>query len=342
MSELFGAPLGIQQLPSKEEPFFLPFLQRFRNLTDAEREWTPDWMKAFVSGVGDVYSAAAGAARWLGFDSVGQSLSLESERLHREYPYEIQQFEYEREDLLNPEFYEQLALKATRAIPFSLSLAPVAIGGYFGGTAIAGAAGLGTIWSAIVGGITSGVLSRPLESALEAGTQYDDAIARGKTELFRFNMVLAGADAWEIAIALAPTPKWVPAALVNGGLVRTARVGGKMVIVGLSQGGEEVSQDMIQRHARGEEWKLDPVSKEVFAIGAVMGMGMGLGGDVITNIVNRSKEGMSASQLKGFGAVTEDFKAQGFTQEQAELRALDMMAQSPEGQRVVGEAISVR
>jgi len=351
--EEFFAPMAEEpikeiaaELPETEpEAVFLPMIGVVRKMSAGEKEAAPTWVKAFASGLGDVYSSVAGAARWLGFGNIGEGLSKEAERLHREYTYPDTLGDFEFADLLNPEFYET---KIVRAIPFALSLAPLAVGGYFGGVAIASAAGLGTIWSAIVGGFTGAALSRPLESAMEAGGQYDDAIARGKTEkeataeaneVFRNNMLLAGADAWEIAIALAPTPKWVPTALIKGGLARTVQVAGKMVIVGLSEGGEEVYQDMIQRHARGEEWQLDPISKEVFAIGAVMGMGMGLGGDVISSIVSRSKEDMTPSLKKDFDNAVSDFKEQGYRTDQAELKALDVIAKTPEGEKVVSEAI---
>ncbi|KKL78638.1 hypothetical protein LCGC14_2022840, partial [marine sediment metagenome] len=225
---------------------------------------------------------------------------------------------------------------------------PLSIGGFYGGSAIAASVGLGTIWQMVIGGLTSAVLSRPAESAMEAGAQYDDAIARGKTiqeakeeadEVFRNNMTLAGADAFEIAIALAPTPKWVPTSLINSGLVRIVRIGSKIVIVGLSEGGEELYQDLIQRRARGEEFKLDPVSKEVFAIGFVMGAGMGLGGDVISGIVNRSRTEMSTEMRKQFDDNITRFKAEGINQSESELRALDEIAQTPEGERIVQEAV---
>ena len=299
---------------------------------------------SFISGIGDVISISGGTARWLGFEDVGKVLTEMGTPLQRMAPPDTSG-EFEVSDLLDPEFY---ATKIVRTIPFALLLAPLAIGGYYGGAAVATAVGVGRIGSWIIGGLAGAALSRPAESAMEAGGAYDDAIARGKTEaearkeadeVFKNNMVLAGADAWEIAIALAPTPKWVPTALVKGGLVRTARVGGKMVIVGLTEGGEEMYQDMITRRARGEEWQLDPVAKEVFAIGMVMGMGMGLGGDVISSIVSKSKGDMSPSLKKDFASAVTDFKGEGFTDEQAELRALDTIAEIPEGEQIIQEVI---
>ncbi len=299
---------------------------------------------SFVAGIGDVFSTSAGASRWLGFGDVGNVLSAIGSKLQQVAPPDTSG-EFEISDLLNPEFY---ATKITRTIPFALSLAPMAIGGYGGGAAIAAVFGVPRIGSMIIGGLAGAALSRPLESAMEAGSQYDDAIARGKTEaeakveadeVFKKNMVLAGADAFEIAIALAPTPKWVPASLVKAGLVRTALIAGKMVIVGLSEGGEEVFQDMFQRHARGEEWKLDPVSKEVFAIGAVMGLGMGLGGDVVSGIVDKAKTNITGGLKGKFNDVVSKGVADGLRTDQAELRALDVIVQTPEGESLIGKIV---
>lgn len=313
--------------------------ERYAGMSLPERAWNQ-----FLAGIGDVFITSGGVARRFDYEDVGATLSAMGSDLQR-YAPPSEGKEFEFMDLLNPEFYAE---KITRAIPFALSLAPLAIGGFYAGAAIAGAAGLGAIGSMIVGGFTGAALSRPLESALEAGAQFDDAIARGKTRkeaeeefdrVFRDNMTLAGADAFEIMIALAPTPKWVPMALVKSNLVRTIRIGGKMVIVGLSEGGEEIYQDLIQRRARGEEWQWDPISKEVFAIGLIMGMGMGLGGDVVQSIINRSKDKMSPPMKRDFDSFVSSFREEGFMPDQAELRALDRIARALEGQKIVAESI---
>ena len=299
---------------------------------------------SFVTGIGDILSVSSGVALRFGFDDAAGKLSTTGAQLQRN-AVPSSSADFQVTDLLNPEFY---ATKIVRTLPFALSLAPLAIGGYMAGAGLAAATGLGAVWSAIVGGLAGAALSRPLESVLEAGGQYNDAIARGKTEeeakeefdeVFRNNMTLVGADAFEIAIALAPTPKWVPAALVNSGLVRTARISGKVVIVGLSEGGEEVYQDFIGRRARGEEFQLDPVAKEVFAIGFVMGAGMGLGGDVISGVVNNSRTNMPDTMEKQFNEDIESFKEEGFNQTESELKALEAVAKTPEGEKIVRDAV---
>ena len=299
---------------------------------------------SFITGWGNVISGASGTAGWLGFEGVAENLSAIGADLQENRPPNTLG-EFNIADLLNPEFY---ATKVAEAIPFALSLAPLAIGGFYGASGLAVALGVGKIAAWLIGGFGGAALSRPAESALEAGSQYDDAIARGKTpkqareeanEVFRNNLLLVGADAWEIAIALAPTPKWVPAALIKRGLVRTAVIAGKVVIVGLSEGGEELYQDWVSRHARGEEWKLDPVGKEVFAIGFMLGGGMAIGGDVIANVTEQSKAKMTPEQLAEFGKTVSGFQEEGFNKGESELKALDVVAQTPEGAEVVGEAI---
>ncbi len=325
------------------------FPGKFKPLTEEERQAELKTTKgkltaSFAAGVGDVLDTAGGVARWLGYEDSGKPLSEIGTALQVAAPPNTSG-EFEVSDLGNPDFY---TTKVARTVPFALSLIPLALGGYVGGGAIATAFGLGRIGATITGSLAGGALSRTAESAFEAGGQYDDAIARGKTEkeaqdeaeeVFRKNMLLVGADAWEIGIALAPTPKWVPGSLIKSGLVRTARIGSKMVIVGLSEGGEEVYQDMVSRHARGEEWKLDPISKEVFAIGAIMGMGMGFGGDIISGTVNRAKENLSADLKIRFDEKATEFKQEGFREDQAEFRALDDVASTPEGEKAVTEAV---
>ena len=72
-----------------------------------------------------------------------------------------------------------------------------------------------------------------------------------------------------------------------------------MIIIGLSEGGEEIYQDLILRHARGEEWEWDAISKEVFAIGFVMGAGMGLAGTILAVAAGSLMGNMIGNALMG-------------------------------------------
>ncbi len=301
---------------------------------------------SLTAGIGDILTTSGGVARRFGYDDIATKLSTAGSQLQQyQIPIKdrVSTADFEIGDLLD--FFSE---KIARAAPFGISFIPLAIGGYYAGAGIAATMGLGIIWRAIIGGLVSAGLTRPMESALEAGGSYDDAIARGKTEeeakaefdqVFRDNMTLVGADAFEIAIALAPTPKWVPASLINSALVRTVTIAGKVVIVGLSEGGEEVYQDLIQRRARGEEFQFDPISKEVFAIGFFMGAGMGIAGEVVSSVTNRAQGKMTPEMRRVFDDVVSDFKEQGFTQEQSELRGLDEIAKTPEGAEIIKDSV---
>jgi len=251
----------------------------------------------------------------------------------------------------DPMHWATVALKYERALPFTLSLLPLMLGGWVVGGAAASVLGLGRIFTYLLQAFTSGVLSRAGESALEAGDSYTQAIAEGHTpeeanaifdQVFRENMLLAGADAFEIAIALAPTPHWVPSRLVQLGLVRTVMMGGRMVIVGLSEGGEEVYQDIIQRRAAGEEIHWDPVMQECFAIGYGMGVFMGLGGDIIVNFTNRVQDNLSDESRQILDDRVNELREQeGAPQAQAQLQAIgELSGQIPEVREVTAQAIS--
>ncbi|GAH39071.1 unnamed protein product, partial [marine sediment metagenome] len=248
----------------------------------------PDWAKAWTAGVGDLLVTAGGASRWLGEDEIGERLSSEGYSLQLTAPPDsLGEFEWSH--LFNPRFYSE---RVMRALPFSVSLIPAAIIGAYASVAIAGAIGLGALGKLILGSIGGAMLARPLESALEAGGAYDEALDKGLSveeakeaanSVFVKNLALVGLDAAQFAVAFAPTPLKVPASLIAKGLVTTARVGGKVIIVGLSEGGEEIYQDIIQRMALGEDIVFDAEMKEVFSIGCIMGLGLGVGGDVFVS-----------------------------------------------------------
>ena len=153
-------------------------------------------LDALVGGIGDILNVSSGVAGRFGYEDVANKLATTGNQLSV-YGVPTSSADFQVSDLMNPEFY---ATKVARTIPFALSLMPLAIGGYYAGSGVAASVGLGTIWQAVIGGLASAGLSRPLESLMEAGGQYNDAIARGKTEqeastefdqVFRENMVLA-------------------------------------------------------------------------------------------------------------------------------------------------------
>jgi hypothetical protein len=292
-------------------------------------------LASFKMGISDVVSSVAGAAGWLGMEDVAADVAdaraTMDLRFLAEMPLSIHK-DFEWSDLLDVGFY---ATKVTRAMPFALSLIPLAVGGFTLGAAGATALGLGRLGTWLVGTFAGTALSRPAESLMEAGEAWNYAIATGLTpeeadeaarSVFTQNLSLAGLDAVEIGIAFAPTPSWVPLRLVELGLVRTMRIAGKVIIVGLSEGGEEIYQDIIQRRARGEEWHWDAMSKEVFAIGAIMGMGMGLGGDILTSFTERVETNLPPPQRQKYDDRVDELKKEGTPEDAAKLQAIEELA----------------
>ena len=313
----------------------------------AGKDFTGQLLASFVAGIGDLVSGAGSIARRYGYDKAGATLSIIGSGLQNLSPPMLTP-KYDLSDISNPDAYAVAAIKLTRMLPFSLSLVPVGIAAYMGGGAIAGALGLGRIGTFLLGGLASKALTAPAESAIEAGGAYDEALAQGKSkkeaetafnETFRNNALLLGLTDWEIALALAPTPGWVPKALVTNGLARVARVSGKTIILGLTEGGQEVSQNVITRHALGEDWKISPLDREAFVLGSVMGLGGGLGGDLVTGAVERARGELSGSLKRQFDKAALEFRKQGFSAKEIDLRALDQVARMPEGETVIGNAL---
>jgi hypothetical protein len=280
----------------------------------------------FIAGVGDVLSSAGGAADWLGADGVADRLS-EMGGTYQAVAAEDTLGEFSWKQLLNPEWY---ATRVTRALPFTLALIPAAVGGAYAGAGVAGAAGLGLFGKTVLGAVGASLFSRPLESALEAGGTYDQAIHQGMSpeeaeaaagEVFRRNLALTGLDAAQFALAFAPAP-----VRISSKLIRTATIGGRVVVTGLTEAGEEAYQEVIQRQAVGEKVRLDSEMKQVMAIGGVMGVGIGEAGAVFNAIKSRTREALPETLEHVVEGHEQAFMEQGIEPEKAELLAMDEVA----------------
>ena len=205
--------------------------------------------------------------------------------------------------LTDPSWYiinigEQLPMTLMLMVPGGVGMA---VGGRVA-TAAATRLGASVFQTAVaryaIGGTLASALSRPVESAFEAGDAYNTALSRGLSieeakaagnHVFANNMKLSISDAVQFALIFAPTPKFLKTSMIRSGLVKTKLLGGKLVASGLLEGGEEYYQQGLQRQAMGdtEVWNWDAEMQECFAIGAMMGVGMGLGGDVLAPVIDR-------------------------------------------------------
>lgn len=304
---------------------------------------------AFMAGIGDVYHSAGSAILWgLGDWSTARGFGQDSqafgEHLRTSYIPPVDPQEFSARQVTNPEWW---ATSVTRALPFTLSLIPAAIVGAYGGVAVAGALGLGTFGTVVAGSLGAAALSRPLESAFEAGNAYDEALRQGMSEeeataaanyTFTRNLTLVGMDAGQFILAFAPIPG-------GGGAVgRTflRRIGAttfRVGVVGVTEAGEEAYQDVIIRRALGEDVAWDPQMKEAVAIGAIFGMGLGGAGSVYDTLIRKVTQDMPADVRADFERFKTEGEEAGLTPDQAELEALDRIAETPRGAESIRNSI---
>jgi len=251
-----------------------------------------------TAGVGDIFSSTGGAAKWLGIDTVGQELGEIGGEMQLQAPPD-----------------SELWGQVVRMLPFQVAMLPT----YFMGIGVAGAIGtvgrtaatalnLGKIGTAItkvvlpaaqfVGGAT---IPRAVESLMEAGDTYNQAIAMGWTEaeadkaasgVFKHNMLLIGMDAFQFATAFGgmffPSLAKPASSLIGKGLATVGRFG----MVALTEGGEEYYQAIVQKQALGEDIDTWAVARNLSQdeimtatiLGAIGGVGFGGVGEVATRI----------------------------------------------------------
>lgn len=262
------------------------------------------------------------------------------------------------------------------AIETSVSMIPlIAIGaatagvGAAAGGAIAGGIGLGafgtgvatTLGATIVGGTTS----RVLESVIEGGSAYDEAIAQGfspedadriANEVFTKNVgELSASDYLQFAIAWGGGKlfKWMtPAALqnlANKGIVKVVMTGGKYSSIALTEAGEEYYQEIIKRQAFGEDisgavtdiWgnlMSDEELRQVAILGAILGVGMGAAVDVVqagTTIRQATIDNLTPELQQTFIQAKAQAIREGASIQQSTSAGLDAVAATPEGAQVV-------
>ena len=184
------------------------------------------------------------------------------------------------ESLLDPEYLSTTGaetLGTTLPLMAVGTIAAIATGG------VAAGAGVGSVGSMLLGSAAGAALSRPLESLMEAGGAYKEAMADGKSEeeasdaaskVFVGNLGLAGTDAIQFAIMLGTGGKLrlpFSQAVKN---IATAPVKelAKLATNIAVEGGEEVYQEALQQTAQGKEISPERLA-EAGALGGLMGAG---------------------------------------------------------------------
>jgi hypothetical protein len=307
-----------------------------RNLSPIEKVW-PN----FKAGVGDVITATGTVLKLMGEEDAGGDLIEYGNRLSMSYIPMAEEREFSWFNMLNTDY---LATHLTRSVPFTLSLIPLGLVGFYGGEAVATRLALGAFGRTVLRGIGATALSRPIESAFEAAQTYQDALTKGMSDdearqaaefTFKANLALAATDVSEIATAFMPIK--LPAKVAGNVLLKRAAAALPVKLLGVAgmEAGEEAIQEAIQRKALGEDIKLDPQMTEAMALGAVFGLGLGGAGSVYTVLTGRVKKQMSQQQRDALEDRVDELQADGMDEQQATIKALDEFTETEEGQQLV-------
>ncbi|MBU1008398.1 hypothetical protein KKA53_04965, partial [Candidatus Dependentiae bacterium] len=333
-----------------------------KNLSDANRfarqtERFGLVEKVWTAGIGDIFAPAGRALqtsklRWLGADGLGSQLATQGHLMQSIMPPDtLGPFTWKH--LYNPEWW---ITRIVRQVPMQLALLPIGMIGAYAGSALSGALLGGKIATATgwalkgwkfgkqaIESMGYAIFNRPFESLLEAGSTFDEVFAKtGSYEeadkaasyTFNNNMKLIGMDALEFFVGFNPIHAAKYSNLVARAIAKTAEIGGKLVITGLTEAGEEYYQQIIQMQAAGipiSMWDIGNLSipelQEVAAIGGLMGIGLGSGGQMVRALQERTIAKMKAN-LEQHGELQnkiDEFVAQGLTFDGAQLMAIDYM-----------------
>ena len=312
-----------------------------------------EWYSSFMAGVGDLMTIIGSVGKMV--DQKGGKVSQMGETLqeagkitqskYTDYEALEKLGEFDWGDLKDPDWWTN---KGIRAVPFTMSLIPLAMVGGSLGVSVASRIGLGALGTAITGAVGATALSRPAESLMEAGGAYDEALAKGMSrekavevanEVFIEN--LKQMSALDV-IQMIPFIKNMKGLQI--GNVATNRI---INILGtgtgiVSEGFEEVLQNKIVSEALGEEFNLfDPETKESFVLGVAMG-GVFQGSGGIVNLtqkaINDSVSGKLSPDLKKvYDQEYNNFIKEGKTQSDSANLALNEVAKL--NQEQVQEAI---
>lgn len=295
---------------------------------------------SMMAGAGDTVELVGSAAKWMGFENLGNDLQ-EYGKQTRE-GHEIPTEEFTWKSLLDPNFY---AVNVARTLPTSLSLMPLALLGGTAGGAAAGAAGVGAFGRTVMQAIGASAFATPMEAAMEAGSVYEDMRKKGEPvekadkaadKTFWGNLALLGVtNAAEFATAFAP--KGITKVLDSGG--------GRIATGAISGGAEEAGQGLISSAAKGEDLTIDP---ESVTIGAMIGGGMGAMGAV--GSINESHDTLQTIQHKVINKLDDQTKAElneaideakaiGIPQAEAMTHIMNTLAADEKGQGYIQEAV---
>jgi hypothetical protein len=298
---------------------------------------------SFKAGYGDIYSSIGGYLKRKGIAPTIADFYLDwGNKLKHAYIPPSDQSEFTWRKMIDPEWY---ATTAIRSVPFGLSLIPAAVIGAYGGTAVAGAVGLGAFGTTVCGAVGGAALTRPLESAFEGQGAYDEAIEKGISpeeaeaaadQVFWNNMKLTGLDAAQFTISFLPMGKVAGATgkrILNKRILSAV---GKLSTVGLMEAAEERYQEKAVMDALNDSVSFFDMGNsrlnEASAAGAVFGVGLAGTGSVFTALKNKVTQTMPQPVKQ----IYEQAKEKGMS----DIEALDAVAETPEGKQHIEDVVT--
>ncbi len=293
--------------------------------------------RSIASGIGGIISAAAGIAGWASQDKMRGNLVDIAEVLQSPAPERVSWTGIET--LIDPRFWQTTVLET---MTFSVALLPASVAAAYAAVPVAGALGIGatgtTILTVIFGAAGGGLV----ESAFESGSVWNEAKALGFTDeeadkaassvYWKNAATLAAMRIPEFAFAFGVNPFGATLRrMASNGLVRVSRIG----VPALTEGGQEFLQDLYTRQALGQPIVWDDEAKLAVVLGAILGVGVGAGGNVFTTIQERTKSRYTPEMQEIYDAEFRSQVENDIAAEIADLQGQDKVAETEEGKKLV-------
>ena len=326
----------------------VPAIETYRGATDSsvkDNNFFTETGASLRAGTGDLVETAGNIANWQGYNELGDSLTSTGQGISEGFEVDPGG-EFGWHSLLDHKTY---SVRLARTLPSTAALIPLMVAGYKGANAAAGmitsklgAPALTPTQKVILGSLAGSDISRPVEAAMEAGEVFKQSQLRGDSfevsnkaaeETYRKNLALAGLDAVQIAAMFTPTLR------TGSRLGKAAMTAGKVGVAGITEGGEEVYQDYIQRTAQGQEFAWDSQSKEAGFLGAILGAGMGGFGAVHEAIAQRVVEQLPPEGQQAFNSTIDAKMDAGMTEEQAISSTFDDLVGNDIGKSIIEQAV---
>ena len=318
------------------------------------RGWFGKLVGAVVAGFGQAYTGVGGGLEWLGegwgwlgapFKYMGGGAVYYGKRMEEEAPTSSMWWS----------LASQIPLLATM---FVAGAGTAALAGkVVTRLGITTATRMGAFSSYLikVSGFAMG--SRATETFMEAGGPYAQLRAQGVSrdeasgvagEIFRRNLALIGMDIPQFLAIFLPFSSFkVLPSLFQKGLLRMIKPAVGAAFVSATEGFEEYYQEIVTNQAQDVDvkfWDLtknlsEDEYKQVFLIGAAMGGMMAGGANVVSMIAKAVPQNLSGDVLADFNKTKADGIRQGMSREEAEMAALDVIAETAEGKKAIDDVM---